>query len=193
MGRSSIVLHLFTFIAFAIAVFICSYIALLLDTYFQDGGAIRTLINTDFIERLANDSEADLEVDVLKDKLQMFNTWSWGGIHLIHFLSGLTMVGISGFLTMGFFWFPFLDGRNNRGGGAPILVVIVVVGAVRVFLGIYRFFKDFSARLLQSAEVMILEVGVSADVCFPPPPPPSAAQPTVSASASIDTTAAAST
>lgn len=157
--RSALVLHILMLIAFTSTVLACSYIALLIDRAY--GGVMQSFISDTFIEQFANESSTDVEE--LREHLTLMTSMSWYGIQFVHLCSGLMLVGVTGFVSMGFHWFPFFGRHTNHGVEGPLIaLVVVVIGSVRVLFGIYSFFKASSGVLLQSAENMILEVGSGA-------------------------------
>lgn len=159
--RSSLVLHMLTFLAFSLAVIICSYGALIMDNRVNNGEGWQSVFTDEFVARLVNSTDgAEVDPQDIKDTLASLNDFSWHGMRIAHFCSGFLLVGLSGFLTLGLFWVPVM-GRDP--GGAPIffLIIAVIVGAIRVFFGIYKLFSNISGKVLQSAETMILEVGTS--------------------------------
>lgn len=172
--RSALMLHVLMLAGFATTVLGCSFIAKILDQHY--GGVMQANVSTEFLEHLAN--ETDLEIELLKEQLQLFHSISWHGIHLVHLFSGLLMVGVSGFVSMGFYWFPLFGGPGHTGIAGPLMVLAVVItGTVRVMFGIYKGFKALSGWLLRSAESMILEVGVGVDERCPLPPQEAPQQP----------------
>eukprot|EP00929_Paragymnodinium_shiwhaense_P055162 TRINITY_DN27667_c0_g1_i1.p1 TRINITY_DN27667_c0_g1~~TRINITY_DN27667_c0_g1_i1.p1 ORF type:complete len:1068 (+),score=169.16 TRINITY_DN27667_c0_g1_i1:79-3282(+) len=173
--RSALVLHVCTFAAFIVAVLLCSYLTLLLDDFFlgndlsrQLTDVINSVLDVDplspkSLKELDSDSKQLLEETVNATRsafTSLTEAASWGSLSLAHMLSGLSLVGIAGFLSMGLAGFPLCYGRfNGRHGDALPFFIIIVIGVFRVIFGLYDVFKDGSARLLQSAENMILEVG----------------------------------
>jgi len=138
-----------------LAVIACSYLALLLDRYFD----FPYMVDDSFLESLADETEES--VQLLRENFRSLINMSWNGIQLVHFFSGLMMIGFSGFISMGFFVAPLFDGpRGHRGAEGPI--IILVVGTIRVMYGIYGMMRSVSGKLLASAEGMILDVGTGA-------------------------------
>lgn len=168
--RSAVVLHALTLLAFVLAVLLCSGVAVLFDHGFISSSAgLEGAVSDDFLAQLANETES--EVDDVREQLAAIGSFSWHGIHLVHFASGLVMVGASGLISMGVVWFPFLGARGAHRLEGPFILVTLLVGAVRVMFMLYAAFKDISGRALQSAESMILEVGEAIDASHPPPAP----------------------
>jgi len=164
--RSAVVLHSLTLVTFLGTVLCCSYIALIADRHFVNISS--GLVSDTVLEQLAN--ESDVQLETLKEGISTFNDIAWNGIHLVHFICGILMVGVTGLVSMGFLWFPFLGGPGHRGAEGPVIIIAVIIGAIRVMCGIYGVFKNTSGRLLQSAENMILEVGTGLDASYPPRP-----------------------
>eukprot|EP00446_Apocalathium_sp_SHHI-4_P019719 CAMPEP_0177282880 /NCGR_PEP_ID=MMETSP0367-20130122/71698_1 /TAXON_ID=447022 ORGANISM="Scrippsiella hangoei-like, Strain SHHI-4" /NCGR_SAMPLE_ID=MMETSP0367 /ASSEMBLY_ACC=CAM_ASM_000362 /LENGTH=126 /DNA_ID=CAMNT_0018739835 /DNA_START=13 /DNA_END=390 /DNA_ORIENTATION=+ len=120
--RSALVLHVLSIFAFICTVMVCSFSALLLDRWFSDGNSVSTVMTTalgeDWLEQLANDT--DTGVDALREQMISISKMSWHGIHLVHFFSGLAMVGIGGLVSMGFVWFPAVGTLGNRFIDGPV-------------------------------------------------------------------------
>merc|ERR1712216_343500 len=79
-----------------------------------------------------------------------------------HLSRGAYFVGFLGFCTMGFegFMAPIIWG-GDLGRGRPFgaMGFMVVLGLINAVVFVYNHIKLYTAKLLQSAEAMVLEVG----------------------------------
>ena len=101
----------------------------------------------------------------------------WIGVDPPYLLASLSLIGLSGFLTLGMMG-PVLW---HRGQHDSVLVLVIVVGIVRTFWLIYLGVTRVSGSLLQEAERLVVDVGVPAPVCRPAAPAAAPAAATVPA------------
>ena len=159
--RSALVLHIVTFFVLGALLLACSLLAQWLDRVWLDS-AISSLARPGQDNIASLDTPSHLLASSLFSSL--FAPAAWLGVDSTYVLASLTMVGVSGFLTLGMLGPILWPGHGQQNS---LFFVVVVVGLLRTFGIIYRKVKDNSAKLLQTAEKMVVDVGTS-----PPPPPP---------------------
>lgn len=160
--RSALVLHSITLLLFAGTVLLCGYVCYYVD-WLQNGDGTTEVLSQDLVDHFVNVSGLD---DIDKEEFRRLadglNSFTFGGISLAHILNGIMMVGLSGCVSSSIFFFGRLSMTDTT--MLPLMLVVVIVGLLRVFYALYHFIKQFSGKVLASAESMILEIeGHAAD------------------------------
>jgi len=160
--RSALVLHSITLLLFAGTVLLCGYVCYYVD-WLQNGDGTTEVLSQDLVDHFVNVSGLD---DIDKEEFRRLadglNSFTFGGISLAHILNGIMMVGLSGCVSSSIFFFGRLSMTDTT--MLPLMLVVVIVGLLRVFHALYHFIKQFSGKVLASAESMILEIeGHAAD------------------------------
>ena len=143
--RSALVLHLITLLLLAMLLFCVAITAQHIDESYLNG----TL-------------RANLPIPTISSELQ--TTVSDGpaayfGIDASYLLASLTVIGVSGFLSLGMLGPMLWPGRGQQDS---LLIIMILVGLARTFMILYGSVKKRSGRLLREAERMIVDVGESA-------------------------------
>ena len=140
------------------------------DTRFFGGSILRLqLVNHEVLSHLLNPSGWVSSLSL--------------GLDPSYILASLTLVGVTGFMTLGLLG-PLL--WPGRGEGDSLLLVVVIVGLMRTFALLYRMVKRRSARVLQHAERLVVDVGTPAPMPPEPPEPAPAAPAAAPAGAGAD-------
>lgn len=160
--RSAIVLHAVTVISFVCVVGAMSYTMSVADRWFLNGAWASPSVSEIHFAQEAWGNVTDIPMEELREHMDQILAVSWYGVHLTHIGAGLVVLGMGGLLSMRNCFIPMLGAYSHGLGGPVIVVMCIVVGVVRVQFHIYARFKQASARLLGTAENMILEVGTGA-------------------------------
>lgn len=161
--RSALVLHTVTLVVFGGVVILCAYICYCIH-WFHHGDGDDQLFSENFMEQVTNVSgiqEEDKE-ELLRIITRM-NEWTICGIPFVHLMHGLTMVGMSGCNSLGFFLTQQVTSRGDSNPLPVISAVMIIAGLFRVFYSLYRFLKLLSGKVLESAEGMILDIRAADD------------------------------
>lgn len=161
--RSALVLHTVTLVVFGGVVILCAYICYCIH-WFHHGDGDYQLFSDNFMEQVTNVSgiqEEDKE-ELLRIIMRM-NEWMICGIPFVHLMHGLTMVGMSGCNSLGFFLTQQATSTGDSNPLPVISAVMIIAGLFRVFYSLYRFLKLLSGKVLESAEGMILDIRAADD------------------------------
>ena len=145
--RSSLVLHLFTMILLCVILVLLSLVAQAVDHRFLDGTLqLYTNVLTPTLLGTGADGAAV--------------TWATHlGVDVSYFVASLTMIGLSGFLSLGVLGPMLWPGRGQHDA---TIIIMVVIGVARTFILIYSLVRRWSGTLLREAEKMVVDVGASA-------------------------------
>lgn len=161
--RSALVLHTVTLVVFGGVVILCAYICYCIH-WFHHGDGDYQLFSDNFMEQVTNVSgiqEEDKE-ELLRIIMRM-NEWTICGIPFVHLMHGLTMVGMSGCNSLGFFLTQQATPTGDSNPLPVISAVMIIAGLFRVFYSLYRCLKLLSGKVLESAEGMILDIRAADD------------------------------
>eukprot|EP00434_Breviolum_minutum_P036610 symbB.v1.2.032442.t1/scaffold3895.1/size70954/9 len=154
--RSALVLHTVTMVVFSGIVLLCAYVCYCIH-WLQKGDGDNQLFSDDFVEQLSNVTGiGDEDKQELTSFITRMNEWTIFGIPFVHLMHGLTMVGLSGCNSLGFFLSQQATSDSNP---LPVIsALMIIAGLFRVFYSLYRFVTLLSGKVLESAESMILDI-----------------------------------
>lgn len=159
--RSALVLHFFTLLVLAAILLLCSLLTQYLDQQHFDG----TLGQYADLLGLGTVGSPEM-LGVIGG-----NPAAWLGVDPGYVLASITVIGVSGFLTLGMLGPVLWPGRGHQDS---IMIFVVIIGLARAFILIYDNVKRRSGFLLREAEKMVVDVGASPPEAAPQPPSPTA-------------------
>ena len=161
--RASLVLNLIALCAFILLLLGSSYAVAFARSFDPTLGM--DLFNASSIDG-QDSADPDPENQGLYELESLFSLPLDGlGLRLVDLCGGIFILGFIGIFFSGFtldgLFILALGRRRGRAEPDVALVYLLLLGLVKFHFALYNFFKDYSAKLLQSAEENILEVGES--------------------------------
>lgn len=164
--RASLVLNLVAISAFAVLLLCCAYLVAYLRS-FHPAYAIE-LLNSTLLgspeEGGSGEDHGDL-LSMMEMEAMYLLPLERLGLRVVDLCGSIVILGIVGVffsgLTFDGLFLLALGRRRGRAEPDVAVIYLLLLGLVKFHLALYNFFKEYSAKLLQSAEENILEVGES--------------------------------